>query len=128
MAVAKHILTAEQHLQLGVGAMLLDGAQTRPRVFIQKAETGVIGRAAPALEGIVTDFVELIENRQHFLGGHSCRNQGLVRVAQRGLCYFYLFCHVRYPFISSSLREPCRNQQPRPLPRQRSRWCRPAAP
>ena len=50
MAVAQHILSAEQHLQLGVGTVILDGAQALPRILVQKAQARVIGRAAPAFQ------------------------------------------------------------------------------
>ncbi len=37
VTVAQHILSSEQHLELGVGHFLAQYAQTLPRVFIKKA-------------------------------------------------------------------------------------------
>ena len=47
--VAQDVLAAEQHLQLGVGQALAQLAQALPGVFVQKAQAGVEGGAAPAL-------------------------------------------------------------------------------
>ena len=47
--VAQDVLAAEQHLQLGVGQALFQGAQALPGVFVQKAHAHVEGGAAPAL-------------------------------------------------------------------------------
>ena len=49
VAVAQNVLAAQQHLQLGVGKALLQGAQALPGVFVQKAHAHVEGGAAPAL-------------------------------------------------------------------------------
>ena len=48
-SVAQDVLAAEQHLQLGVGQALFQGAQALPGVFVQKAHAHVEGGAAPAL-------------------------------------------------------------------------------
>ena len=47
MAVADQVLSAQQHLQRRLGAMLLDGAQALPGIFVQKTDAGVEGGAAP---------------------------------------------------------------------------------
>ena len=102
VAIAEHILSAEKHLQLGVGTMELDGAQALPRILVEKAQAGVIGRAAPAFQRIVADPVERIQNREHVLRCHSGGDQRLVRVAQRGFGYFDFLCHNLFsPAISS---------------------------
>ena len=82
MAVSQHILAAEQHLQLGMRAMLADGAQTLPWIFIQKAQAGVISRAAPAFQRMIADLIQLFQNRQHIADRHPGGNQGLVRVTK----------------------------------------------
>ena len=94
VAVAEHILSAEEHLELCIGAMILDRAKSYPRILVEEAKAGVKRCAAPAFEGIVADFVELVENRKHILGCHSGRNQRLVRVTQRSLRYSDFLCHI----------------------------------
>ena len=59
MLVAKNVLATEQHLQLGVGHRLAQRAQTLPRVFVQETHAGVKRRAAPALQRIVADLIQL---------------------------------------------------------------------
>ncbi len=51
MLIAQDVLPAQQHLQLGVGDGLAQGAQALPRILVQKAQAGVKRRAAPALPG-----------------------------------------------------------------------------
>ena len=61
MTVAQHVLAAEQHLQLRVGALLSDRAESVPRILIQETQAGVKRRAAPALEGMKANLVQLVQ-------------------------------------------------------------------
>ena len=83
--VTQNVLAAEQHLQLGVLHMLADGAQTLPRVLVQKTHAGIEGGAAPALQRIVADGVQRFQRGQHVLNGHAGGRLGLVGVTQDGV-------------------------------------------
>ena len=85
MAVAQDILPAEQHLELGVLEVGLDGAQALPRVLLQVAQAGVEGRAAPAFHGMVAALVHVIQHAQKILDRHAGSDQRLLRVPQDGL-------------------------------------------
>ena len=50
MAVTQHILSSEEHLELGFGHVFAQNTQTIPRIFIQKAQAGVKSGAAPAFQ------------------------------------------------------------------------------
>ncbi len=86
MVVTQNILAAEKHLQLRVFKTGTQLAEPLPRVFFQKAQGSVKRCPTPALHRMVSHFVHLVYNRQHLLGGHSCRNQGLMGIAQNSLC------------------------------------------
>ena len=85
MLVAENVLAAEEHLQLGVGHRLAQRAQALPRIFVQKAHAGVERRAAPALQRIVADLIQLVRDGQHLLQAHTGCGLRLVRVAQNGI-------------------------------------------
>ncbi len=61
MPVAQDVLSSQKHLNLGVIEVRLDLAQTLPWFFVQVTQAVVEGRAAPALDGVVTRFVHLVE-------------------------------------------------------------------
>ncbi len=65
MAVAQHILAAEQHLEFCIRTILADNPQPFPWIFVQKAKAGIIRGAAPAFQGMKTDFIKFPQNRQH---------------------------------------------------------------
>ena len=94
MTVAQHILAAEQHLQLRVGAHLTDGAESVPRILVEEAQAGVERCAAPALQRMEADLVHLLQNGNHVANRHSCCNQRLVRVTQHRLGNPDLLCHI----------------------------------
>ncbi|AGS65170.1 hypothetical protein I137_00265 [Salmonella enterica subsp. enterica serovar Pullorum str. S06004] len=77
MAVAEQVLAAQQHLQGSLRHGLFKLAQAQPRVFAEKADTGVKGGAAPALQRPVAHVIERGGNRPQ-AGGE----QGLVGVTQ----------------------------------------------
>ena len=81
-AVAQHVLAAEQHLQLLVGQLLAQDAQTLPGVLIEEADAAVEGRTAPALDGEVRDLVHLGQDGTHLVHRHTGGQQGLVGIAQ----------------------------------------------
>ena len=81
-AVAQHILAAEQHLQLLVGQLLAQDAQTLPGVLIEEADAAIEGRTAPALDGEVRDLVHLGQDGTHIVHRHTGGQQGLVGIAQ----------------------------------------------
>ena len=60
MPIAQHILPAEEHLQLRIGALFADQAQSVPGILIQKAQAGVKSGTAPALQRMITDLVHLL--------------------------------------------------------------------
>ncbi len=82
MAVAEQVLAAQQHLQGGLRHGLFKLAQAQPRVFAEKADAGVKGGAAPALQRPVAHVVERGGNRQHIVKAQTGGEKGLVGVAQ----------------------------------------------
>ena len=90
MLVAQYVLAAQQHLQLGVGHRLAQGAQALPGVFVQESQAAVKGRAAPGFQGPISDFIQFIGDGQHFIGAHAGGRLALVRVAQYGFGNLYL--------------------------------------
>ena len=81
-AVAQHVLAAEQHLQLLVGQLLAQDAQTLPGVLIQETDAAIERSAAPALHREVRDLVHLGQDRAHFIHRHTGSQQRLVSIAQ----------------------------------------------
>lgn len=80
--VAEQILSAQQHLQLGIGHRGADFTQPLPRIFVQIAQAGVKGGASPALHRIVTGLVHGFEDSFKVRIGHPCSNQRLLRVSK----------------------------------------------
>ena len=58
--IAQQALTAQQHLQLGVGHLLPHQTQPLPRILLQKPQAGVKGRPAPALERVVACLIHCL--------------------------------------------------------------------
>ena len=86
MLVAQNILTAQKHLELGVGHCSADLAQSFPRVLIEEAQAHIEGGTAPALGRVVTGLVKLGEDRFKLLIGKSCCDQRLVRISKDSFC------------------------------------------
>ncbi|VEA42563.1 Uncharacterised protein [Salmonella enterica subsp. enterica] len=82
VAVAEQVLAAQQHLQRGFGHGFFEFAQAQPRVFAEKADTGVKGGAAPALQRPVAHVIERGGNRQHVIKAQAGGEQRLVGVTQ----------------------------------------------
>ena len=93
--VAEDVLPAKEHLEPGVGHMLLYGANPVPGALAQVAHARIESRAAPALDRPVADLVELLEDWRHVLRAHAGRQERLVRVAQDGVGDFELFVFFR---------------------------------
>ena len=75
VTVAQHVLSSEQHLELGVRHFLPEDAESLPRILIEEAYAGVECRAAPALCGIEADLIHCGKDRTHIVHGHSCGEQ-----------------------------------------------------
>ena len=104
MPIPDAVLAAQEHLKGRVGHPLFELARPFPRVFIQKPDAGIESGAAPHFQRIVTDFIQLLRNRQHILRLHSSGKQRLMRVPQYEFGYFKRFgCRVHGKKISSSL-------------------------
>ena len=82
VAVAEQVLAAEQHLQRGFRHRFFQLAQADPRVLAEKADAGIKGGPAPALEGAVADVVKLSGDGEHIVEAQAGGEQGLVGVAQ----------------------------------------------
>ena len=82
VAVAEDGLAAQEHLVRGVGNGFLEGADAFPGVFVQKADAGVEGGAAPGFDRPEAGGVEFGGHRQHVGGDHAGGVQGLVGVTQ----------------------------------------------
>ncbi|CFW72238.1 Uncharacterised protein [Salmonella enterica subsp. enterica serovar Bovismorbificans] len=82
VAITEQVLAAQQHLQRGFRHGFFEFAQAQPRVFAEKADTGVKGGAAPALQRPVAHVIERSGNRQHVIKAQTGGEQRLVSVAQ----------------------------------------------
>ena len=60
--VAQQVLAAQEHLELGVLQMGLDGAQALPGVLPQVPQAGIKRSAAPALHRMVACLVHGVQN------------------------------------------------------------------
>ncbi len=87
VAVAQQVLATQQHLQLGVGQQLAEGAQPLPGILVEESDTGVVGRSAPAFNAPVPGGIDVGTGINHVLDGHSRGHQALVRVTQGELCH-----------------------------------------
>ncbi len=90
-SVAQNILTAEQHLQLGLFEAVTQLAESVPGILLQEAKGCVKGGTAPALHGMVSYLIHLLHNGKHKIRWHSCGNQRLVGVTQYGFRNFDRF-------------------------------------
>ena len=95
--IAKYVLAAEEHLQLGVGQGLLELAETLPWILIEEAQAGVKGSAAPALQRVIANAVQYLAGGEHILGTHTGCGLRLVRVAQYGIGYHQFVSHGAIP-------------------------------
>ena len=82
MAIADNILTAQEHLQPRIRHRGAQGFQPFPRIFFEKTKARVECRTPPDFQRPIADRVQFLGNREHVLGPHPGRQQGLMPVAQ----------------------------------------------
>ncbi len=75
MLVAEDVLSAQEHLELGVGHLGADLAQALPRILAEKAQADIEGSAAPAFYGVESGLVHLFKDGLEFVIGKPCRNK-----------------------------------------------------
>ena len=80
--IAQDVLAAQQHLQLGVGHLGADLAQTLPGIFPQVTQTHVKGGAAPDLGGVETSLIHGLQDGLKLAVGKPGGDQRLIRVTQ----------------------------------------------
>ena len=85
MLVTENVLTAEEHLQLGVGQVGAQLTQALPRIFVQKTHTGVKCSAAPTFQRVVANRIEHFTGREHIFKRHACGGLRLMGIAQDGI-------------------------------------------
>ena len=90
--VAQQVLSAQQHLQAGVGHILADVAQPLEGIFIQVPQAAVERGAAPALHRVVSGLVHRGQDLRKVGIGQPGGHQGLIRVPQDGFGELY-FSH-----------------------------------
>ena len=73
--VAEDVLAAQKHLELGVGHLCADLAQTLPRILAQKTQADIEGSAAPAFNGVESGLVHLFKDGLELVIGKPCRNK-----------------------------------------------------
>ena len=78
-------LAADQHLQRRLDDRSPQRAESLPRVFLECADGGREGPAAPGIEGVVPDVVQGLGDRQHVLQLEAALDEALLRIAQHGL-------------------------------------------
>ena len=93
MLVAQQVLTTQQHLQLGVGQVLSQTAQTLPGIFAQIAQAGIEGGTAPAFHGVVAGLIHGAENAFIIAVRQTSGHKGLVGVPKHGLGNLHFSCH-----------------------------------
>lgn len=83
--VLHDVLATQQHDLWRFGCGFFEYAEAVERVFVEVAQTGIDGGAAPSFEAAETEFIEDGGRRQHLLGGHAGGRKGLVTVAENGV-------------------------------------------
>ena len=93
VVVAKEILAAEKHLNRCL-EVLLEGVEALPRIFVEEAEAGIVRCAAPCLDCLVADAVEIFELRHHVLEAHARCTKRLMTITKDSLHNFNrIFSH-----------------------------------
>jgi L-fucose isomerase-like protein len=94
VAVAQKVLAAQQHLQLCVLEACSQLSEPFPGIFLEETEAGIECGAAPALNGIVADLIQLGNDGKHHIGRHSGGNQRLMSITQNGIRNFNRSFHL----------------------------------
>ena len=96
--VSENVLSTEQHLQLCILEAVAELSQSLPGILLQKAQGSVESSSAPALDRVITDFVHLVDDREHLLCRHPGGDQRLMCITKDRLRYFnrflFYFCHI----------------------------------
>ncbi len=85
MAIADQVLSAQQHLELGVGHGGPQGPEPFPGIFFEEAQAGVESGAAPDFQRPIADPIKLLRDGQHVFRAHARRQQRLMAVPQRDI-------------------------------------------
>ena len=80
--IAQHVLAAEQHLQLLMGQLLAQDAQTLPRILVEEADAAVERCTAPALNREIGDLIHFGQDGTHLIHRHTGSQQRLVSITQ----------------------------------------------
>ena len=90
--VAQNVLAAQEHLELGIGHLGADLAQTLPRIFLQIAQAYVKGSTAPHFSRIKTGLIHGLQNGLELAVGQAGSDERLVCIAQNRLSQMH-FSH-----------------------------------
>ena len=80
--VLDDVLAAQQHELRRLGRGLLQRAQAVEGIFVEEAQAGINGRAAPGFQAVEAHAVENGRGGQHLGGGHARGGHGLMAVPQ----------------------------------------------
>ena len=83
--VSEDVLSTEKHLKLGIFDLITQFTKSLPRILLEESQAGIKCSTAPALNSVISDFIELLCDRQHLLSRHTGRDQRLMRITQYGL-------------------------------------------
>ena len=101
VTVPDEVLAAQQHLKRSAPAVVLDGAQTLPGVFVKESQAGIEGGAAPDLERMEAHLVHGPKDRDDVAYPHSRCPQRLMAIAKGGVGDSYASSlHQRGPSVS----------------------------
>ena len=89
--ISQHILSPQQHLQLGVLHLRADVSQPLPRVLLQVTQADIKGRTAPTLHGIKARLVDGLQNWRKLPKSQPSGHQRLVGIPQN--VFSKLNCH-----------------------------------
>ena len=65
VVVTENILTAQQHLDGGLGCMFFNDSQPFPWIFVQKPEGAVKRSSAPGFQRKIADIIQLFQHADH---------------------------------------------------------------
>ena len=80
--VLHDVLPPQKHTVRRLGGALLQRADPCKRILAQKTQTRINRRPAPRFQLVKTQRVQISQGREHLLGPHPRRREGLVSVAQ----------------------------------------------
>ena len=80
--VLDDVLAAQKHELRGLGGGLFESAQAVKRIFVEEAQAGINGGAAPGFQAVEAHAVENGGGGQHLGGGHAGGGHGLMAIPQ----------------------------------------------